>query len=374
MIEEISTIENLTEEINDDYVNDDLYNINSWGADYSFRELIAMYDDGDLEKPELQRKYVWGKPEASRFIDSVLLGLPIPSIFLAKTGENKMLIIDGYQRLMTVYDFMRGIWSGDDKPFKLSNIPEKINSRWRNKSFDELSDTEQRKIKTTTIHAIIFEQKSPVDDDTSLFQIFERINTGGRSLMPQEIRNCVYQGKINSLLFELNKNIDWRHLFGNELEDPRMRDLEFILRFLALNTNFIRSYPKSNISLKKYLNEFMGNKINNTEEFIQSFRNDFNTTISVVKNLFGENAFYNIQSTDLNTVRKRFYPTIFDAVMIATSIALKDGLDISVGNETRRLELLKDPNFRKFISEGTMQTDHINGRVNLALSYLYDIK
>ena len=374
MTEETSTIENLTEEINDDYVNDDLYNINSWGADYSFRELIAMYDDGDLEKPELQRKYVWGKPEASRFIDSVLLGLPIPSIFLAKTGENKMLIIDGYQRLMTVYDFMRGIWSGDDKPFKLSNIPEKVNSRWRNKSFDELSDTEQRKIKTTTIHAIIFEQKAPVDDDTSLFQIFERINTGGRSLMPQEIRNCVYQGKINSLLFELNKNIDWRHLFGSELEDPRMRDLEFILRFLGLNTEYIRNYPKSNISLKKYLNEFMGNKMNNTEESIKNFRDDFNTTISVVKNLFGENAFYNIQSTDLNTVRKRFYPTIFDAIMISTSIALKNGLEISKSNEARRIDLLKDPSFRKYISEGTMQTEHINGRVNLALSYLYDIK
>lgn len=374
MTEEITTIESLTEEINDDYVNDDLYNINSWGADYSFRELIAMYDDGDLEKPELQRKYVWGKPEASRFIDSVLLGLPIPSIFLAKTGENKMLIIDGYQRLMTVYDFMRGIWSGDDKSFQLSNIPEKINVRWRNKSFKELSDTEQRKIKTTTIHAIIFEQKAPIDGDTSLYQIFERINTGGRSLMPQEIRNCVYQGRINSLLFELNKNIDWRHLFGNELEDPRMRDLEFILRFLALNSEKIRNYPKSSISLKKYLNEFMGDKQNNTEEYIHIFRNDFYTTISVVKNLFGDNAFFNIQSTDLNTVRKRFYPTIFDAIMISTSIALKSGIDITSSNESKRLELLKDPIFRKYISEGTMQTEHINGRVNLALSYLYSIE
>ena len=94
MIEEIEkNIDNLDEELDDSYVNDDLYNINSWGADYSFRELVSMYDDNDLMKPELQRKYVWEKPEASRFIDSILLGLPIPSIFLAKTIENKMLII-----------------------------------------------------------------------------------------------------------------------------------------------------------------------------------------------------------------------------------------------------------------------------------------
>ena len=156
MKEEEDYIEEITEETEDNYVNDDLYNINSWGADYSFRELISMYEDGDLVKPELQRKYVWGKPEASRFIDSILLCLPIPSIFLAKTENNKMLIVDGYQRLMTVYDFMRGIWSGDEKVFKLSNIPEKINARWKGKAFPELTETEQRKIKTTTIHAIIF--------------------------------------------------------------------------------------------------------------------------------------------------------------------------------------------------------------------------
>lgn len=76
--------------------NDDLFNITSWGADMSFRELISMYDDDELLKPELQRKYVWEKAEASRFIESILLGLPIPSIFLANTSDNNKLIIDGY--------------------------------------------------------------------------------------------------------------------------------------------------------------------------------------------------------------------------------------------------------------------------------------
>ncbi|MFN0729000.1 DUF262 domain-containing protein [Polaribacter gochangensis] len=372
MTEEEDYIEKIKEETEDSYVNDDLYNINSWGADYSFRELISMYEDGDLVKPELQRKYVWGKPEASRFIDSILLGLPIPSIFLAKTDNNKMLIVDGYQRLMTVYDYMRGIWSGDDKVFKLSNIPDKINERWKGNAFSELTETEQRKIKTTTIHAIIFEQKSPKDGDTSLFQIFERINTSGKTLMPQEIRNCVYQGELNSLLFELNKNEQWRILFGREQEDSRMRDLEFILRFLGLNSDSIRTFPKSAISLKKYLNEFMGSKENNSLTSINGFRNNFNNTINSIINIFGENAFYNVQSTDLTTIRKRFYPTIFDAIMIATSIAIKRGIDISQSNEQKRLELLRDLEFRKFISEGTMQIEHINGRIDLALKHLYN--
>jgi uncharacterized protein with ParB-like and HNH nuclease domain len=325
-------VEIIQEENDDSYVNDDLYNISSWGADFSYRELISMYEDGDLVKPELQRKYVWGKLEASRFIDSILLGLPIPSIFLAKTDDNKMLIIDGYQRIMTVYDYVRGIWSGDNKVFKLSNVKEKINTRWRYLAFSELNDSEQRKIRTTTIHAIIFEQRAPKDGDTSLYQIFERINTSGRSLMPQEIRNCVYQGFLNTLLFELNTNAIWRKLFGNQQEDSRMRDLEFILRFLALNTEEILNSEKTNISLKKHLNEFMGNKLNNTELKIEEFRNDFTETLSMIDSQFGDVAFYNVQTSDLTTIRRRFYPTIFDSVMIATSIAIKNGICIRTGS------------------------------------------
>ena len=136
------------------------------------------YEEGDLEKPELQRKYVWTKKEASKFIDSVLLGLPVPSIFLAKTTEDKRLIVDGYQRIMTMYDYMNGIFSGDKKVFKLAST-EEINKKWRGRSFLELSDEEQRRIRTSPIHAIIFEQKSP-KNDTGMYQVFERINTGGR--------------------------------------------------------------------------------------------------------------------------------------------------------------------------------------------------
>ena len=105
----------ITDEIDDSYSNDDLYNITSWGADLAFRELITMYQEEDLLKPELQRKYVWDKSEASRFIESILLGLPIPSIFLANTSDEKKLIIDGYQRIMTVVDYVEGIWQKDNK-------------------------------------------------------------------------------------------------------------------------------------------------------------------------------------------------------------------------------------------------------------------
>lgn len=252
--------------------NDDLFNITSWGADMSFRELISMYDDDELLKPELQRKYVWEKPEASRFIESILLGLPIPSIFLANTPDNNKLIIDGYQRIMTIYDYVKkGIFSKDGKAFKLTNT-DKINHRWRGKSFNELSEFDQKKIRQTTIHAIIFEQKQPKDNDSSLFQIFERINTSGKILKPQEIRNCVYQGNLNTLLFELNQDIYWRKLYGNDIEDSRMLDLEFILRSFALANHELRILEKGQISLKMYLNEYMGEKKHNSISFIDSWK------------------------------------------------------------------------------------------------------
>lgn len=369
-----SYIEELDDEINDQYSNDDVYNITSWGADLSFRELITMYDEGEMLKPELQRHYVWDKVEASRFVESLLLGLPVPSIFLSNSEDDRKLIIDGYQRIMTVYDFVKGVWSKDSSVFKLSGS-ERINTRWRGKTFSTLTDAEQRKIRTTTIHAIIFEQIHPGAENTSLYQIFERINTGGRPLAAQEIRNCVYQGPLNTMLFRTNSLPLWRNYYRPEI-DPRMKDMEFILRFFALNSEEVRLAPKGNFSLKKLLNEFMGNPENNSEDYISSAEEDFEKTIKFINDHIGSNAFYNFVSDDPSKIRRRFYPTIFDSVAIATSIALKRaGNSINTINlEERRLELLQNTDYRKYISEGTMQAESIQGRIGLALETLYGIQ
>ncbi|MEI6065868.1 MAG: DUF262 domain-containing protein [Methylococcaceae bacterium] len=368
------TIEQITEELDDLYSNDDIYNINSWGADLSFRELITMYEEDELLKPELQRNYVWDKVEASRFIDSILLGLPVPSIFLANTSNDCKLIIDGYQRIMTVYDYVNGIWSKDNMIFRLSNSG-KVNERWRGKAFKELSPAEQRRVRSTTIHAIIFEQSKPKEDDTSLYQIFERINTGGRALNAQEIRNCVYQGNLNRLLIELNKDKNWRDLFGSEI-DSRMRDSEFILRFFALNSGEIKKLIKGNISLKKLLNEFMGNSDNNSEKFIKNSSERFKSTILFIHNNIGENAFFNIVSNNPDKIRKRFYPTIFDSIAVATSIAIeKLGEDVpKLQLEKKRLELLQHEDFKKFITQGTMQVENIHGRISMVLESFYGLQ
>lgn len=353
-------IEFINDESDDYYTDDSLFNISSWGADLSFREIISMYDEDELVKPELQRKYVWDKVEASRFIESLLMGLPVPSIFLAQSGSQK-LIVDGYQRIMTVYDYVNGIFSTDKKIFKLSNS-EKINKRWRNKAFQELTSDEKRKIRSTTIHAIVFEQKKPENNDTSLYQIFERINTSGRTLMAQEIRNCIYQGTLNTLLFELNKNEKWRILFGLEQEDDRMRDLEYILRFLAFKSDNVRRSKKKQLSLKKTLNIFMGKYAHADVNIIDKFRDDFLDTINIVFDVLGQDAFHNFSNGKFT---KKFHPAIYDAIMVAffeLRYELNRQRKISV---KRHIDLLRNEEFNKTITMRTTDIDNINDRIDL---------
>lgn len=361
-------IEEIKDEKEDDYSNLDIYNIDSWGADLSFRELVDMYKNAELIKPEMQRKYVWDKTEASRFVESVLLGLPVPSIFLAKTDKEEMLIVDGYQRIMTIYDYINGIFSGDNKTFKLSNS-KKINSIWRNKSFNELSQTEQRKIKSTTIHAIIFRQKEPKNDDTGMYQIFERINTAGRILTSQEIRNCVYQGKFNKFLIDLNLNSNWRELFGLKNEDQRMRDIEFVLRFFALSDDFIKNTDLVSISLKEYLNKFMGENKELSDDKINIMKKNFETAMDFILINFGKEAFNNIGSEGKRV--KKFHPTIFDAIAISTLNFLKTGETAASDLKKKREDLLKNDEFKNFISVRTTNLESIRGRISKASEILY---
>ncbi|MDU1053775.1 DUF262 domain-containing protein [Clostridium baratii] len=365
-----NNIVNIKSENEENYSNDDLYNIMSWGADLSFRELISMYEEDELMKPELQRNYVWDKKEASRFIESILLGLPVPSIFLAKLPNDKQLIIDGFQRIMTVYGYVKGIFSKDNSVFKLSNS-NIINERWRGKTYEQLTDDDKRKIRNYYIHAIVFEQKYPRDDDTSLHQIFERINTGGRTLNNQEIRNCVSQGAFNALLIELNKNSIWRKLYGEEKFDSRMKDIELILRFFTIHSDDIRKSSRKQISLKNSLDKFMNNKVNNEDEKIIIMKENFEKTIDYIFDRLGETAFNNYSFDDGKYIKK-FHPTIYDSIMIATLECFDNIHSINDLNK-RKMELLQDNDYKRYISERTTNVENINGRINKAKEILYGI-
>jgi len=367
-------IEEIPDERDDYYSNDDIFEFTSWGADLSFRELIQQYKDEELLKPEIQRHYVWDKTAASRFIESILLGLPIPSIFLAKQDDEKLLIIDGYQRIKSVFDYVTGIFSGDNKVFKLTNS-KKINERWRGKSFSELTDIEQRRISKATIHSIIFSQKKPEHNNTGMYQVFERINTSGSTLFPQEIRNCIYQGEFNNLLIALNNDKDWRTLLGEQKIDARMRDTELILRFFSLRQLYSNPPEIQTISLKKYLNEFMGNlnrKDKETDRVLKELQNIFKNFIPKVLATFGPLAFHNLPAATTKIARTKFNPTIFDSILISFCLHYSDNNDPKILNENR-IKLLKDEKYLQLIRFKTTDTKRIFERINLASKYLFGI-
>ncbi len=361
----------LEEEKQDSYSDDSLFNITSWGADFSFREIVERYEDGEIIKPELQRKYVWSKKDASRFVDSILLGLPVPSIFFSKTNNESLLIIDGYQRIMTIHDYIQGFFSDSNDKFNLTNS-KIINKQWRGKTFKELSIEEQRRIKNSTIHAIIFQQKYP-SNDTGMYQIFERLNNTGRTLKSQEIRNCVYYGEFNTLVNKLNKNEDWRTIMGVQKEDSRMADIELILRFFAIRdlyNQIIQSKIKiKQIILTKYLNEYMGIKQNIDENEQKELENIFERVVSFFSNSLGKNTSRNFSNDNFTN---KIHPAIFDAIMVACSYCIENNYNLIIHNlEKKYINLLSKKEFINSIKEQTTKIENIKTRIELAIKVLF---
>ena len=241
------------EEIEDPIGDDDQistpirYMITSYGADMPVDGIVKRLERGDIVAPSFQRNFVWTLAQASRFIESLLLGLPVPGIFLFEEPDTKRrMIVDGQQRLLTLQRFYKGLF--DNKKFMLTGVSDELNQ----KTYETLAYEDQRRLDDSILHATIFQQSEPSNDRSSIYQVFERLNTGGTPLNPQEIRACVYRGKLNKLLSELAQNPHWRDLYVGK--STRKKDQEIILRFFALYDR-LDSYERP---MKHFLNTFMG--------------------------------------------------------------------------------------------------------------------
>jgi hypothetical protein len=214
------------------------YDISVFPADFTLEVLYQKWNNKEIVIPKFQRSYVWKLKQASRLIESFMMGLPIPPVFFYIGSDQKYLVIDGRQRLETVFYFFDGYFGSSDergrrKEFKLEEINPQ--SRWFHKKFTDFEESDQRKLKNTVLRAIVIRQLQPEKEDTSVYHIFERLNTGGTILKDQEVRNCVYSGKFNDLLLELNEYPAWRQILGYRKLDARQKDVQLILRCLALH-------------------------------------------------------------------------------------------------------------------------------------------
>lgn len=171
----------------------------------------------------------------------------MPGVFLYKDRKTKKLsVIDGQQRILSSIRYFKNEF--DERIFRLKNVLPK----WEGKTYQELDDSDRFQLNDTVLRATVVQQLDP-DDHSSIYHIFERLNTGGTNLNPMEIRKCVYFGEFFKLLEQLNENAHWRKIIAQPKADKRLRDIELILRCLALNNAWM-SYDQS---MKIFLNNFM---------------------------------------------------------------------------------------------------------------------
>jgi hypothetical protein len=255
-----------------------------WQAkDFSIREFQAMKQDGDLDlQPEYQRKFVIDSIRASKLIESVMMDVPIPVIYLAEENDSTYSVIDGQQRLTTFISFLEGKFP-DGKVFSLSGL--KVLTEFKRKHFSELPKEYQKKIKQTTIHTIMIKKES---HENIKFEIFERLNTGSIKLNEDEIRNTIYRGQYINLLAELENNKMYHELVRKDNFKNRMIYRGMILRFFALSE---KSYLNYKPSMKQFCNKELRDNRYMNEEKCHEYRERFQHSVELVNTVFGDKAF-----------------------------------------------------------------------------------
>lgn len=199
------------------------YDITSYGADYPVDGLVKRLEQQDILIPSFdpvftestdvqgfQRRFVWTRPQMDKFVESLLLGLPVPGIFLVRETGNKLLVLDGQQRLRTLQAYYRGVHNG--REYRLKNVQD----RFVDLTYEELDDEDRRRLDDSIIHATVLRQDHPTGSQDAVYSIFERLNTGGSPLQPQEIRVALYNGEFLRRIAELNDDPDWRALYGRQ--------------------------------------------------------------------------------------------------------------------------------------------------------------
>lgn len=273
------------------------YNLNYYGADYPVDALVKRMKEGEFIFPNFQRQYVWRIDEASKFIESLLLGLPVPSIFLAKDKySSKLIVIDGQQRLRTLQFFYEGGFPGG-KVFKLKNVIPQLEG----KAYSDLLMDDRFTLDNTIIHCLIISESENSD---SIFYLFERLNTTGTPLTNQEIRNAIYHGGFNDLLFNLSESEVWKKLYHKD--EIRLEDQELILRFIAL-TFELETYSGD---MNEFLNRFMLHNRNFDLISRSEIENVFFNTFSIIFDSIGNEAFY---------YKKTFNKSLYETLSLTTS-------------------------------------------------------
>jgi len=318
-------------------------------SDPTLENLAQKVANNDMIVPFYQRRFVWKIEQASRLIESFLMGLPVPQVFLYVNDDNQLEIIDGQQRILSIKYFLEGYFGEEDNRgkrqiFKLKGLSER--SEYNGRTFDELSDRDKRRLRNSTLRAINIRQLTPDANYDSVFHIFERLNTGGTALKPQEIRNAVYRGDIVSQLQELNDDGDWQAILGLKSPDRNQKDVELILRLFGLFEDW-EEYEKP---MLHFLNRTMRNNRDFDSDKAERFADRFPDVTLLIN----------------ETLDKPFRPkrVINSAVLEAVVVTLLEHPTIEGEQLARNYPvLMKDAIFQELITGSTTDTATLRGRI-----------
>ncbi|CAK0750926.1 DUF262 domain-containing protein [uncultured Gammaproteobacteria bacterium] len=319
------------------------YEITSSPNDFNVATLYNYIHRNTIKIPGFQRNFVWDRVRASKLIESLMLNLPVPQIFLYEQARNRFFVIDGQQRLMSIYYFIKGrfpkierrvelraifdregtiseeTFENDDffEDFELKftkNLPGKEN-KFSGLDYESLGDLRER-LDFRTIRAVVI---SPTpegrrNNNTTMFEVFNRLNTGGVNLRPQEIRTSMYSSEFYEMLYRINQDVRWRELFNSKECDLHMRDIEVLLRGFAMLVDGDGYAPSMIRFLNKFSNDWQTNSDKTKTKEMQGYLERlFGSFLSACQQL--------PKDVFLNKRTQRFNVALYEAVFYASCIA-----------------------------------------------------
>ena len=312
------------------------YEVDCLPNDYNVTTLVSLIERGYMKIPSFQRNYIWKRDMASKFIESIIIGLPIPQLFLFERERNNFLVIDGQQRLVTIYLFKKQRFPknnqgraiirdylskgepipdqkliGDDfEDFKLKLSSTGQKNALNKLTYDTLSTITDYDFKgefdfNRTIRTITIKEFNADENDSAMFEIFSRLNSGGVMLRPQEIRMSIFYSLFyQKMVSDFNKYPEWREFLGKREPDLHMSDVEALVRaFAMLETSDDYRPP-----LKNFLNNYSKMAMDFDEEDIEKRWNLFKDFWESCKSL---------ETNEFRNGKNKFVVSLFESVFVA---------------------------------------------------------
>jgi hypothetical protein len=333
-------------------------------VDYSLKSLAELVDRGGIDlKPKYQRRHRWDAARQSKLIESFLMNVPVPPVYLNEDEFGKYSVIDGKQRLTAIAEFMGG-------RLKLKDL--EVFSDINDMTFHALPMLFRNAIETRpNLRAVIILKQS--DSDVKL-EVFKRLNTGGVKLNAQELRNAAYTGRLNDLILDLSESREFHGLL--QIKDKNssrlyqeMRDAELVLRFLTFKEN----WSVFSGGIKSSMDTFSDKNRHMEIEKITALKNDFQNTLRTVSAAFGDNAFRR-WVPERGVWRKQVLVSLYDAQMFACYGIAPERVK---GHQPKLIDgvkrLFSSPDFRKNVDTATNTPSFFKDRVKIMKAMIEDV-